>query len=105
MVEERRQNKSRDIEDGSMFNKRMKDKIMYRDRRQLVHQHPNDLLRLLTCGQDRQTTARCRLDRTSSFAISSNGTFHLLDVRYMMRMHIPSIMLGYGCYSILSVAQ
>ena len=70
-----------------------------------MREHTNNLFRLLTCGRDRQTTAWRRLNRASSFAISSDGTFHLLDVRYMMRMHIPSIMLGYGCYTILSVAQ
>ena len=75
------------------------------DRRRLARQHPNNLLHLLTCGQDRQTTAQRRLNRALSFAISSDGTFHLLDVRYLMRMHIPSIMLGYGCFTILSVAQ
>ena len=34
-----------------------------------MHQHPNDLLRSLTCEQDRRRTARRRLDNASSFAI------------------------------------
>ena len=39
------------------------------NRRQLSRQHPSDLLRSLTRERDRRRTARCRLDRASSFAI------------------------------------
>ena len=35
--------------------------------------------------------ARCRLDRALTMAISSDQTFHVLSVRHMMRMRIPSI--------------
>ena len=41
------------------------------DRRQLALQHPSDLLCSLTRERDRRRTARHRLDRTSSFAISN----------------------------------
>ena len=34
--------------------------------------------------------ARCRLDRALTFVISSDGTFHVLGVRHMMHMRIPS---------------
>ena len=73
MVEERRQNKS--ITYRRQLTVQQKDERQDNcDRRQLARQHPNDLLRLLTCGRDRQTTARRRLDRASSFTISSDGT-------------------------------
>ena len=65
-----------------------------RDRRRLVHQHPSDLLCLLTRGRDRQRTARRRLDCTSTFAISSDQTFHVLSVRHMMRVHIVCVFTG-----------
>jgi len=41
------------------------------DRRRLACQHPGDLLCSLTCEWDRQRTARCHLDCTSSFTISN----------------------------------
>ena len=58
------------------------------DRRQLALQEPSEILRLLTHGLDRQRTAWRRLDCTSSFAISSDQTFHVLGVRHIMRMRI-----------------
>ena len=59
-----------------------------------MHQHPSDLLRLLTRGQDRQRTAKRRLDCASTFAISSDQTFHVLGVRHMMRVHIVCVFIG-----------
>ena len=55
------------------------------DKKRLAYQHPSDLLRLLTYERDRQRTARCHLDRTSSFYISN---FPRARVRHMMCMHI-----------------
>ena len=57
------------------------------DRSRIELQHPSDLLRSLTHGQDRRRTARRRLDHALNFTIS---TFHVLGVRHMMRMCIPS---------------
>jgi len=65
------------------------------DRRQLALQDPSEILRSLTHGRDRQRTAWRRLGRTSSFAISSDQTFHVLGVRHMMRMRIPSNILSW----------
>ena len=63
------------------------------DKKRLVCQHWNDLLRLLICERDRQRTALRRLDSASSFAISN----FLLRVRYMMRMRIqPAVNICIG---------
>ena len=63
------QNKSRDIKDG--LTAQQKDERQdNRDRRPLVRQHPSDLLGSLTCGRDRQRTAR-RLDCALSFNVSN----------------------------------
>ena len=59
-----------------------------------MRQHPSDLLRLLTRGWDRQRTARRHLDCASTFGISSDGTFHVLGVRHMMRVHIVCVFTG-----------
>ena len=83
----RRQNKSRDIEDGQLLNKRMKDNKITVDLR------VSTLLRSLTYERDRWRTARHCLDSASSFAISFDRTFHMLGVRQMMRMHIPTVSL------------
>ena len=63
------------------------------DRKKLAHQHVSELLRSLTCERDRQRTTWRRLHSTLSFAISSDQTFHMLGVRHMMRMRIPSIIV------------
>ena len=65
------------------------------DRRQLALQDPSEILHSLTHGWDRQRTAWRHLDRTSSFVISSNQTFHVLGMRHMMRMRIPSNILSW----------
>ena len=57
------------------------------DRRRLARQHPSNLLHSLTREQDRRRTARGRLNRGSSFAISSDRNFHMLGMRHMMHMH------------------
>ena len=57
-----------------------------------MRQHPSYLLHSLTREWDRQRTRATRhhLVSASSFAISSDRTFHVLRVRHMMRMRIPS---------------
>ena len=57
------------------------------DKKRLVRQHLSDLLRSLTHEWDRWRTAQRRLNSTSSFAISSDQTFHVLRVRHMMRIY------------------
>ena len=66
------------------------------DKKRLVRQHPSDLLCSLTreLDTDRRRTARRRLDSASSVAILFDRTFHVLRVRHMMRMHIPSNRAG-----------
>ena len=67
------------------------------DRRQLAHQHLSDSLCSLTHEQDRRRAAhhsrphnpQCHLDYTSPFRLST--TFHVLSVRHMMCMRIPSL--------------
>ena len=49
-----------------------------------VNQHLSDLLCSLTHGRDRWITARRRLDRALSFAISSDRTFQVLGMRHMI---------------------
>ena len=51
------------------------------------------LLHSLNYERDRGRTARHCLDSASSFAISSDRTFHMLGVRQMMRMRIPTMSL------------
>ena len=67
------------------------------DRRWLAYQYLSNLLRSLTCGQDRRRTAQHCLNCASTFAISSDRTFHVLSVRHMMHMMhmcIPSNCMG-----------
>ena len=61
------------------------------DKKRLARQHPSDLLHSLTHERDWQRTAQCRLNSSLSFAISFNRTFHVLHVRPILRMHIPSL--------------
>ena len=63
----------------------------YCDKKRLVRQHPSDLLCSLIRERDRQRTAWHCLDSALSFADQS---FHVLGVRHMMRMRIPSILIG-----------
>ena len=72
------------------------------DRRRLAHQHPSDLLCSLTRGWDRRRRAQCRLNRVSSFAISSYRTLHVLGVRHMMHMRTPSHTLRPCIFSLAS---
>ena len=58
------------------------------DRRRLAHHPPSDLLCSLTRGWDRRRTAWPCLNHTSSFAISSNWTFHVLSMSQMMCAHV-----------------
>ena len=60
------------------------------DKKRLTHQHPSDLLHSLTCEWDRWKTAWRRPDSTLNFAILSDRIFHVLSMRHMMRMCIPS---------------
>ena len=71
----------------------------YRFKKRLVRQHLSDLLCLLTCEQDSQRTAH-RLDSVSSFVVSSDRTFHVLRLRHMMHMRIPSY---YYCEVVLHI--
>ena len=60
------------------------------DKKRLVCQHPSDLLSSPTHERDRQRTAQRCLDSALSIAILSYRTFHMLRVRHMMHMRIPS---------------
>ena len=57
------------------------------DRRQLARQHSSDFPCLLTHEWDRWRTARHHLDRASCLPFR---TFHMLGMRHMMYMSIPS---------------
>ena len=75
------------------------------DRRWLVGQHLSNLLGSLTHEQDRQSTAWCRLNHASSFAISSDWTFHVLGMRHTMRICIPSYVLLMNAIPLISHLQ